>query len=234
MKDEIFKKPISKQFEFDENVASVFDDMISRSVPYYQISLNLICDFLQKYLEDNSQIYDLGCSTGLLLFKLFELNKSFVLKGIDNSKAMLDIAKNRNLAYGANVEFILGDILEADFKRSNAIVLNYTLQFIRPLLREKFVKKIYESLSDNSVFILSEKVIFEDKKVAVDIIEIYEEYKENQGYSKYEIAQKRQALENVLIPFSESENKNMLKSAGFKSVETIFKWGNFASFIALK
>ena len=234
MRDEIFKKPISKQFEFDESVVSVFDDMINRSVPHYQISLSLVCDFLNKYLKDEARIYDLGCSTGSILLRLYELNKSFILKGVDNSPAMIESAKNRAGAYGADIEFILGDILEADFKESDAVVLNYTLQFIRPLLRPNFVKKIYDSLNENSVFVFSEKIIFEDKKVAVDIIEIYEAYKEKQGYSKYEIAQKRQALENVLIPFSENENIIMLKNAGFKNVETLFKWGNFATFIALK
>ena len=234
MRDEIFKKPISKQFEFDESVATVFDDMISRSVPYYQIVLDLTSDFLNRYLKDESQALDLGCSTGTTLFKLLELNKTFKLKGVDNSKPMLEIARNKANAYGVEIEFILGDILEVELKNSDAIILNYTLQFIRPLLRESFVKKIYENLNEGGVFVLSEKILFEDKKVAVDIIEIYEEYKEKQGYSKYEIAQKRQALENVLIPYSEDENKTMLKNAGFRSVESLFKWGNFATFIALK
>ena len=67
-----------------------------------------------------------------------------------------------------------------------------------------------------------------------NIIEIYENYKFRQGYTKFEIAQKRQALENVLIPFSETENKNMLLSAGFRRVESIFRWANFAVFVAMK
>ena len=48
MRDEIFKEPISKQFEFDDFVASVFDDMISRSVPFYDVSSNLNAKLLAK------------------------------------------------------------------------------------------------------------------------------------------------------------------------------------------
>lgn len=234
MKDEIFKQPILKQFEFDENVASVFDDMISRSVPFYDVSSNLITQILVKYLDSQAFIIDLGCSTGALLFKLFEKNPKFRLCGVDNSKAMQEIAKNKAKAYGSRVEFIEADALTFEFNSANAVILNYTLQFIRPLKRVNFIKKIYDGLEDGGIFILSEKLLYEDKKLSKNMIEIYEEYKEKNGYSKYEIAQKRQALENVLIPFSEDENKKLLKDAGFKVVETIFKWGNFASFMAIK
>ena len=234
MKDEIFKQPILKQFEFDENVASVFDDMISRSVPFYDVSSNLITQILVKYLNSQAFIIDLGCSTGALLFKLFEKNPKFRLCGVDNSKAMQEIAKNKAKAYGSKVEFIEADALTFEFNSANAVILNYTLQFIRPLKRVNFIKKIYDGLEEGGIFILSEKLLYEDKKLSKNMIEIYEEYKEKNGYSKYEIAQKRQALENVLIPFSEDENKKLLKDAGFKVVETIFKWGNFASFMAIK
>ncbi|MSN96973.1 carboxy-S-adenosyl-L-methionine synthase CmoA [Campylobacter sp. FMV-PI01] len=234
MRDEIFKQPISKQFEFDKNVASVFDDMINRSVPFYEISSNLIISFLIKELKSDAKIVDLGCSTASMLLKLFEKNSKFNLVGIDNSFHMLEIAKNKTKAFGANIEFICADILNSDFKFCDCVILNYTLQFIRPLLREKFIDKIYQNLNKGGVFVLSEKIFFEDKRVNKQVIDIYENYKENQGYSKFEISQKREALENVLIPFSEDENKNMLKKSGFKMVETIFKWGNFATFLAIK
>lgn len=234
MKDEIFKQPILKQFEFDENVASVFDDMISRSVPFYDVSSNLITQILVKYLDSQAFIIDLGCSTGALLFKLFEKNPKFRLCGVDNSKAMQEIAKNKAKAYGSKVNFIEADALTFEFNSANAVILNYTLQFIRPLKRVNFIKKIYDGLKEGGIFILSEKLLYEDKKLSKNMIEIYEEYKEKNGYSKYEIAQKRQALENVLIPFSEDENKKLLKDAGFRVIETIFKWGNFASFMAIK
>lgn len=234
MRDEVFTKPITKQFEFDENVASVFDDMISRSVPYYQISTDLVAKFLLKTLPNSASILDLGCSTGATLLKLFELNKDFKLVGIDNSVSMLENAKNKVKAYGADICFKNADFLETSLGKNDAIIMNYTLQFIRPLKREKFISEIYDSLSQNGVFILSEKVLFEDKKMSKDMIEIYAEYKLDQGYSKFEIAQKREALENVLVPFSEEENKQMLKNSGFRIIETLFKWGNFASFVAIK
>ena len=63
MKDELFKKDLNKHFEFDEEVVSVFDDMISRSVPFYYENLRLCASLLSKLLKKNSTLCDLGCST---------------------------------------------------------------------------------------------------------------------------------------------------------------------------
>ena len=49
-----------------------------------------------------------------------------------------------------------------------------------------------------------------------------------------ERSQKREALENVLIPYKLSENNLLLRESGFGHVETFFKWYNFAGLIAVK
>ncbi len=234
MKDEIFKEPIKKQFEFDASVASVFDDMIGRSVPYYAASQKLIADFLAQILPQGASAIDLGCSTASMLLALWRKRSDLTLKGVDNAPAMLQNARAKIEAYGAKIELELADILECEFDAQDAILMNYTLQFIRPPRRQDFVAKIYRALNDGGVFVFSEKLIFEDKTLSKNMIEIYEKYKLEQGYSRYEIAQKREALENVLIPYTEAENRNLALNAGFKSVECIFRWGNFATFVAFK
>jgi tRNA (cmo5U34)-methyltransferase len=234
-KDKVFKKPIVKQFEFDEEVASVFDDMLDRSVPYYKQSLELTISFALRYLNENDKVFDLGCSTASTLISLAQKShKKLQLIGIDNSEAMLQQAKNKTNAYGLDIDFICDDIFNVSIDKSKVIISNYTLQFIRPLQREKLIKKIYNSLEDGGIFIFSEKVILDDKVLNKYCIDEYYNFKKNQGYSEFEIAQKREALENVLIPYSEDENKKMIKDVGFKSCDTIFKWINFATFIAIK
>ncbi|MBR2917647.1 MAG: carboxy-S-adenosyl-L-methionine synthase CmoA [Campylobacter sp.] len=234
MRDEVFKNVISKQFEFDESVASVFDDMVSRSVPFYKQTQELIVLFLSKRLGQGAKVVDLGCSTATTLLELYRLRPDLELVGLDSSPAMLQRATNRANGYGAKLNLIESDILEYDYGKADAVLLNYTLQFIRPIKRDDFVKKIFASLEYDGLFVFSEKLVYDDKKLDLEMINIYQEYKEAQGYSKFEIAQKRQALENVLIPYSENENKELCKNAGFCNVETLFKWANFASFIAFK
>jgi len=235
MNDKVFTKPIKKQFEFDAEVAAVFDDMLQRSVPFYKESQKITEFFALKQLENGGILYDLGCSTASLLLNIHrKLTIPAQLIGLDNSEAMLEQAKRKCEAYGATIEVENADILEYDYKRANVFVSNYTLQFIRPLVREELVKKIASSLEDKGVFIFSEKVISHHSKLNKDLIECYYDFKKEQGYSEYEIMQKREALENVLVPYSEEENIKMALNNGFSHCEVVFRWANFATFIAIK
>jgi tRNA (cmo5U34)-methyltransferase len=233
MNDKVFTKPIEKQFEFNEEVAVVFDDMLNRSVPFYKESQQITEFFALKQLKDGGLLYDLGCSTASLLISLSsKLKSNAKLVGLDNSKAILEQAKKKCEAYGANVEVKYADILEYGYDKADVFVSNYTLQFVRPLVREKLIAKISSSLKDGGVFIFSEKVISHHTKLNKDLIECYYKFKKKQGYSEFEIGQKREALENVLVPYSEEENIKMALENGFKHCEVVFRWANFATFIA--
>lgn len=234
MKDEIFKQKVQKQFEFDEKVASVFDDMISRSVPFYRENLRLIVALVAKLGAKNASICDLGCSTASLLLEFWRQNAAYKLVGVDNSGAMIENARNKCAAFGAKIDFFESDLSEFSFAKSDIFIANYTLQFIRPPQRQALVRKIYENLNEKGFFIMSEKILYEDAFLAKNIIEIYADFKHEQGYTRLEIAKKRETLENVLVPYSEKENLAMLENAGFTRVQSFFKWANFESFIAFK
>jgi len=235
LKDKIFTKELNKKFEFDESVASVFDDMLSRSVPFYKEVQKLVIDYIKLNAIEGAKLTDLGCSTAKFLLELNSKVPNLKLCGIDNSTPMLEQAQKKCQAYGVeNIDLIFADMAEIELENQDFITSNYTLQFIRPIQRPKVVAKIYNALKSDGKFIFSEKVVFEDKKLDKDIIEIYYNYKKEQGYSEYEIAKKREALENVLIPFTIKENIDMCKEAGFKQVHTLFQWGNFVTFVAIK
>jgi len=235
MNDKVFTKPIKKQFEFDEEVAAVFDDMLERSVPFYKESQKITEFFALKNLKEDGVLYDLGCSTASLLLNIHRsLDVNAELIGLDNSEAMLAQAKRKCEAYGAKIDVLNADILEYEYQEADVFISNYTLQFIRPLVREELVKKIASSLRKEGVFIFSEKVISHHSKLNKDLIECYYDFKKEQGYSEYEIMQKREALENVLVPYSEEENIKMALNCGFSHCEVVFRWANFATFIAVK
>ena len=235
MKDKVFSKKIEKKFEFDEAVASVFDDMLSRSVPFYDEVRKLIIALILSEQKDGKKVLDLGSSTAKFLLDLYnKMDNNMSLKGLDNSQAMLDRAQQKCQAFGATIELELADMLTYEYENEDVIVANYTLQFIRPMQRIELIHKLFDSLNNSGMFIFSEKVVFKDKKLDKDLIDVYYDYKKGQGYSEYEIAQKREALENVLIPFTIEENIQMCKDAGFKKIDTIFQWANFVTFVAKK
>lgn len=243
-KDRIFSQDSMQsmpKFEFNALVASVFDDMLERSIPFYDEVMNLSIFFIHQYMQQLKQIptiYDLGSSTGNLLLKLAtSLQKHNIeanLYGIDNALAMIERAKLKSEAMGFNIEFIQADFLKFEFIPTNVFLSFYTMQFVRPLQRQNMIQKIYNALCDNGIFLFAEKVISQDSKLEGQMISCYYDYKAKQGYTHTEIYKKREALENVLVPYSIEENHAMLNAAGFTHVEILFKWVNFTLFLARK
>ncbi len=234
-KDEVFNKPIEKQFEFDAEVAAVFDDMLQRSVPFYAEAMSLTQRFAKNYIGEGGVVYDLGCSTASTLLNIERtLEVDATLIGLDNAPSMLEQARKKIIAFNAKVEVEEADILTYDYLPCDVIISNYTLQFIRPLERETLIKKLSSAMKEGGAFIFSEKVVSANSKLNKELIDCYYDYKQSQGYSQYEIAQKREALENVLIPYTESENIEMAERSGFSHCECLFRWANFATFIAIK
>ncbi|AHZ27079.1 carboxy-S-adenosyl-L-methionine synthase CmoA [Helicobacter pylori] len=238
MKDTLFNQSLNKRFCFDEKVAHVFDDMLERSIPYYHEMLDLGAYFIAQNLKENTNanplIYDLGCSTGNFFIVLNQqIQQDIELVGIDNSMPMLKKAQEKLKDFN-NVRFECMDFLEVEFKEASAFSLLFVLQFVRPMQREVLLKKIYNSLALNGVLLVGEKIMSEDRILDKQMIELYYLYKQNQGYSHNEIAFKREALENVLVPYSLKENVALLESVGFKHVEALFKWVNFTLLVARK
>lgn len=237
--DTIFKSKMEKikDFEFNEDVAKVFDDMVSRSIPFYSEIHKIILDIISKSFQNGDTIYDLGCSTGNTLAFISEFlgDKKSNLIGIDNSPSMLSVCENKFKEKGIkNIELIQKDIENIELKTSGIVIMNYTLQFINPINRLKLLQKIYQSLRPGGVFILSEKIKVENNEIDDLFIDLYYDFKRRNGYSELEISQKREALEKVLNPLTTTSQIELLKMAGFKKVEVLFRWYNFASYIGIK
>lgn len=240
MKDDVFKGEIKKasDFKFGEKVAKVFDDMVNRSVPFYEEMQRMIGEIAADQAKEGTNIYDLGCSTGTTMINMNEqVNPSICFIGIDDSRDMLAKCRLKLNEAGFNRPF---DLQVADLnngvtiQNASVVILCLTLQFVRPIHREKLLKRIVEGLVPGGVLILVEKILAEESSYNRDFIKYYYNMKRRHAYSEMEIAQKREALENVLIPYKLSENILMLKEAGFGHCEVFFKWYNFAGIIAEK
>ncbi|GAB4436177.1 MAG: carboxy-S-adenosyl-L-methionine synthase CmoA [Turneriella sp.] len=241
MRDEIFKHPGSGKapFEFNAQVAEVFDDMVSRSVPFYREVLRMTAELAHDFYQPGTQIYDLGCSTGALAHALADEFgvEPFAYTGVDNSAPMVERARlhaPQTNPGGRQITFELRDIAASDFLPASVFVSNYTFQFLRPLARQALLRRIYTALNNDGCLLLSEKCLEDSADVSRLYADHYHAMKARNGYSELEIAEKREALENVLIPFRVSENIEMLREAGFNPVSIFFKCYGFTSFLALK
>jgi tRNA (cmo5U34)-methyltransferase len=243
MKDTLFNTPQSQipPFEFNQAVTDVFDDMISRSIPFYQELQIMIARLAQHYVTDSSNIYDLGCSTGHTFSGLYPSLHTRPIHwiGIDNSLPMLKKAKEKLSQLGDKIppslQWVAHDI-SAPYTYENAslILLILTLQFIPKDQRPALLESIFNGLNKGGATIIVEKIKGETPETDAQFIHLYHQYKADRGYSQLEIAQKRDALENVLLPLTLSENITHLKNAGFTHVEPFFRWFNFAGLLAIK
>jgi len=225
-------------FSFGKSTAGVFSDMLHRSVPLYNEILRMIGEMSSTFAVENTNCYDLGCSNGLVMQVLLKsIKKKVKVIGMDYSPDMLSEAKKylRNLPAGNKYELISQDLNKGvKIRNASVVVLNLTLQFIRPLNRGKLIKCIYDGLNNDGCLILVEKVLGNNSLFNRLFIEYYHNFKMVRGYSKLEIAQKRDALENILIPYRLDENIKLLSDNGFKSIDIFMKWYNFCGIIAVK
>jgi len=239
-KDEVFKEEIEKasDFKFGANVANVFDDMVNRSVPYYGEMQRMMAELTADHAKEGSDVYDLGCSTGTTMIGMDTMvNQNIRFVGVDDSQEMLDKCKSKliEIGFSRDYELRLADLNQGiHIENASVVVLCLTLQFVRPIYRETLIRNIYEGLNPGGALIVIEKILAEESSFNRDFINYYYNYKRRNHYSELEISQKREALENVLIPYKLSEDITLLRDRGFAHCEVFFKWYNFAGIIAIK
>lgn len=238
--DKIYAKKhqnVSK-FSFDEQVVEVFDDMINRSVPLYDEVQDLTKAIASKFYQENSKIYDLGCSTASSLISILDaldVNK-VDLVGVDYSKEMISQARKNIEAkdYKNKVEFIEDDIANITPKDSSIIIMNYTLQFVDVDKREALLKKCYDNLLPGGVLFLTEKVKHFNDDTNDLLVDLHHDFKRKRGYSDLEISQKAESIREVLVPEYFDTYPVLLRDIGFKNVEVCLKYYNFTSYLAVK
>lgn len=239
--DNIFKtrKVVKSTFKFDKRIAGIFDDMIRRSVPSYTEIQRMILELTLLKAQTNSNIYDLGCSTGRTLVNIAKnLNRKEVkIIGVDYSDAMLERSWKKLRRYGVqkNCKLLKSDINEnLTIRNASVVIMCLTLQFINPKKRKVVLENIFKGMKKGGCFILIEKLFFSDPMLEKIYTKAYYNFKMRQGYSKLEIYKKQEALMNVLIPFEYGQNIRLLRASGFKVIGEFFRWYNFCGILAIK
>lgn len=230
-------------FTFDHAVTQVFDDMIHRSIPNYAHNLQTIIALAKKYSRPNTVLFDLGCSLGKLSIALSQANLGFKkIIAMDNSPAMISAANAQIKQYTLSTPIQLKQSnLDKQTTHqtisntpSSVVILNYTLQFLRPNIRLPLLQSIHKSLvaSGGGILILCEKICPKSRQAQHLLDSLYYDFKRRQGYHHLEISRKREALEEVLIGDSIHQHQARLEQAGFHSYEIWHKQWHFTSWIA--
>jgi len=238
--DKVFSEQLNEinDFDFDEKVVEVFPDMIKRSVPGYESIIRHLGTFARLFVKDNSRVYDLGSSLGAASFSMRRniSATSVEMIAVDNSESMVERSKALFDAYESEIPIhvIQDDIENIDIKNASMVVLNFTLQFIKKQSRTALLENIANGLNPGGLLVLSEKIHFNNPVTQKLIDDMHLDFKRENGYSELEISQKREALQDILIPETFDEHRNRLLAAGFRSADIWYQQYNFASFVAIK
>jgi len=239
MKDELFsdKRSAIGDFDFGRETALVFDDMLLRSVPHYAETQRMITELSIDFAQPGTRVFDLGCSTATTFVGLDpHLPKDVAFVGVDSSPDMLKKAEEKlaQAHVSRPYELRCGVLEEVVVEDASVVILNLTLQFVRPIQRPEVIRRIAKGLVEGGCLILVEKILSPNSRLNRLFIDHYYDFKRRNGYSELEISQKREALENVLVPFHGEENRNLLLANGFSYCEEFMRWYNFCGLVALK
>lgn len=221
-------------FQFSEKVVAVFEDMIRRSVPGYELTLTAIEAIAGREVRAGSRVYDLGSSLGASVESVWRAvrGKEVEIHGVDNSAAM--VTRARELLDLPGVFFHEGDAVSWPMAGASLIVMNFTLQFVPLAERQALLTRCCQALAPGGVLFLSEKFVSPCEEDGEWLQELHWEFKRQQGYSELEIARKREALEEVLFPELLEVHEQRLQEAGFSQVTQVLQCLNFASWVARK
>lgn len=226
----------SSNWKFDSSVVPIFDEHVKQSVPMYEEMHNLIADMSAWFLNDDTNVYDIGTSTGKVIKSLLDRypNKEVRYLGIDSSLDMCKKAKETLSEY-KNVQIVNEDVSHGyEFQNASLITAILTIQFIQERYRQGLINRIYEGLNKGSGFIMVEKVIGSNARFNEIWTDLYHEMKLKNGLTEQHVFAKAKAIRGVLKPYTVDENIELLQNAGFKDIDVFFKWNNFVGFVAIK
>ena len=238
--DNLFAHPLGvvPGFVFDQAVVDVFPDMIKRSVPGYETILAHCGELASRYVQADSHCYDLGCSLGASTVAMRSRieGRNAKIIAVDNSSAMLDKCATilASVASAVSTELVNQDICDTVINNASMVVMNFTLQFIPMAERSALLEKIYAGLNPGGCLVISEKLHFEPESLNTLLSDLHHQFKRAQGYSDLEISQKRDSIENVLIPETLDAHIQRLRACGFQSASPWFQCFNFCSLVAIK
>ena len=227
----------SEKWAFDSEVCQVFSDMLSRSIPQYDLMRKSVFDVGKHFVQPDTQVVDLGCSRGDALAPFIEeFGNDCGYVGLELSESMLEASRGRFKDFiGSGLVDIQRHDLRKPYVDVNAsLTLSVlTLQFTPMEHRQRILRDVYQSTAPGGAFILVEKVLGDSAEINELMVQCYHELKRHNGYSDELIERKRLALEGVLVPVTARWNEELLRTAGFQQVDCFWRWMNFSAWVGV-
>lgn len=171
-------------------------------------------------------LLDLGCGTGLELDEILKVMPDIKITGIDLTQAMLDKLKLKHP--NKSIQVICGSYFEVPFgtEKYECTISFQTMHHFSHELKIRLYKKIYQALSPDGIYIEGDYMV---------------ESQDEEDFYFSEHARIRKEL-NIIgtefyhydTPCTIENQIGMLYSAGFRTVEKVFRLENTTILVAHK
>jgi tRNA (cmo5U34)-methyltransferase len=220
-----------------------FDEHIEQSIRGYSNLLEDVISLSRYFVEDDTTIVDIGCSTGKLTKAMIEYNQDHCNTGnwigVEIADGFINDLEDRQkeITNGpsnfAEVDFIMEDIRDYNFNNCSLVTSIFTLQFMPKKDRREVISNIYGGLNEGGAFIFSEKTVCESALVQDMITFNYYDYK-RKSFTTDDIMDKERTLRNMMKPNTWEEIIDMLSYAGFKDIQPFWRNHAFVGALAIK
>jgi tRNA (cmo5U34)-methyltransferase len=220
-----------------------FDEHIEQSIRGYSNLLEDVISLSRYFVEDDTTIVDIGCSTGKLTKAMIEYNQDHCNTGnwigVEIADGFINDLEDRQkeITNGpsnfAEVDFIMEDIRDYDFNNCSLVTSIFTLQFMPKKDRREVISNINDGLNEGGAFIFSEKTVCESALVQDMITFNYYDYK-RKSFTTDDIMDKERTLRNMMKPNTWEEIIDMLSYAGFKDIQPFWRNHAFVGALAIK
>jgi len=214
-----------------------FDDHIDMSIRGYSGLLDDVVALSRYFVEEKTNVVDIGCSTGKLTSRIVSHNEQFCpdanYVGVEIAEGFAaDLEKRSKELPHASFLFPM-DIRDYTFENCSLVTSLFTLQFMPYSCRKDILQRIYDGLNTGGAFIFSEKIDTTHSRIENMLRTVYYEYKKK-SFDYDDIMTKELTLQNMLKPNSWKEIEDMLNSVGFDIVQTFWQNHLFIGAIAIK
>ena len=218
-------------WQFNKETVKVFDKHIENSVPLYKEFHKNIVNMSVYFAQRNTNIVDIGSSTGVLTYDLFKINQSRKISciGLDIEE---DMVKESSKRY-PEVNFKNINALKFNYTNTSVVTIVLTLQFLSKSDRKLLLKKIYDEMNVGGAIFIVEKVRTTNLEIHDIYNDMYYDFKRN-NFNDTDILDKNISLRGIMKPLTLEENINILKESGFSECEVFLKYNNFVGIMAIK
>lgn len=220
---------MGKEKNFSFKSIENFDEHIEKSIKGYGELVQDIQNLSEYFVEPNTNVYDVGCSSGKLVYELAKKHRKANIIGIEKEDNFTKSLENKK-----NALFKKMDLFDVENMTNASFVTSvFTMQFIQQHKRFKAIQKVYKSMNYGAGFILCEKMLAENSKLQDILAFMYYDHKRN-NFTDTEILDKEYDLRHQMKLYTLNENIEMLRDAGFRKIEIFWKRYTFTGILAIK